>query len=129
MLSSNKNVPMVLQWGFASDKLGATAWESPNGNGFGQPRMASEATERRIDAAVEDIVREAYAVCRSTMIDNRELLERVKDALMEHETIGNDEIMDLTRTYGVFRRAEEATSDEAVMVPLIKQLALSKISA
>jgi len=105
---------MVTQWGFATDKLGATAWESQNGNGFGQPKMASEATERRIDAAVEDIVRQAYAVCRSTMTDNRELLERVKDALMEHETIGNDEIMELTRTYGVSRRVKEVPSREAV---------------
>lgn len=43
---------MVTQWGFASDKLGATAWESSQGSGFGSPQMASEETQERIDAEV-----------------------------------------------------------------------------
>ncbi len=42
----------MTQWGFSSDKLGATAWESPNGSGYGTPQMASEATQQRIDAEV-----------------------------------------------------------------------------
>merc|ERR1712070_280580 len=41
---------MVAQWGFAMEQLGATSWESPEGNGGFGPQAASPETERRIDA-------------------------------------------------------------------------------
>merc|ERR1719224_57915 len=48
---------MVTQWGFANDAMGAApvAWETPEGNGLMQPRSASPATEREIDAQVQAI--------------------------------------------------------------------------
>merc|ERR1712182_194302 len=40
---------MVAQWGFSKNKLGATSWESPDGNGGFGPKGASGATEKAID--------------------------------------------------------------------------------
>lgn len=44
---------MVTQWGFAKDKLGATAWEMPEGNGGVGPKAASPEMEARIDEEVK----------------------------------------------------------------------------
>merc|ERR1712146_346025 len=86
---------MVTQWGFASDSLSPTAWESPNGSGFGQPQMASEETQKRIDAEVEVIVRKAYKVCKDTLETNRSLLDKITDSLMENETIDAQQLVEL----------------------------------
>merc|ERR1719201_2343585 len=40
---------MVAQWGFSKDVLGATSWESPDGNGGFGPKGASPETESVID--------------------------------------------------------------------------------
>ena len=43
---------MVAQWGFSKNKLGATSWEAPDGNGGFGPQGASKATEKAIDDEV-----------------------------------------------------------------------------
>lgn len=92
---------MVTQWGFAVDELGATAWEGPNGNGLGQPRMASASTEKKIDEQVEIIVRRAYDRCFKCLSDNRNLLEEMKNTLILEETIDYLGVMKLIKEYGV----------------------------
>jgi len=91
---------MVTQWGFASDALGATAWESPNGSGFGMPQMASALTQQKIDAEVAKLVGAAYAQCKLTLETNRPLLDAVVAALLKDETIGNDELKALVKAEG-----------------------------
>jgi cell division protease FtsH len=90
---------MVAQWGFASSTLGATAWELPMGSTFATPRMASEKTQQRIDEEVERIILKAYDHCRKTLSANALLLAQIADKLVEHETLGNDELMGLVRRY------------------------------
>jgi len=83
---------MVTQWGFASDTLCATAWESPSGSGFGMPTMASEKTQKKIDVEVSKIVAKAYAGCKGAIEENRALLDAVVAKLLVEETIGTDEL-------------------------------------
>eukprot|EP00618_Florenciella_parvula_P017465 CAMPEP_0119479434 /NCGR_PEP_ID=MMETSP1344-20130328/8700_1 /TAXON_ID=236787 /ORGANISM="Florenciella parvula, Strain CCMP2471" /LENGTH=711 /DNA_ID=CAMNT_0007513667 /DNA_START=86 /DNA_END=2221 /DNA_ORIENTATION=- len=90
---------MVTQWGFASDVLGSTAWEGPNGSGFNQPQMASEETQKRIDVEVEKIVNKAYDDCFAALSSNRGLLDELTTTLMREETIGNDELKQLVKDY------------------------------
>mmetsp|Transcript_7370 Transcript_7370/g.15404 ORF Transcript_7370/g.15404 Transcript_7370/m.15404 type:complete len:742 (-) Transcript_7370:217-2442(-) len=90
---------MVTQWGFASDVLGSTAWEGPNGSGFNQPQMASEETQQRIDTEVEKIVNKAYDDCYAALSSNRGLLDELTTTLMREETIGNDELKQLVKDY------------------------------
>merc|ERR1719482_504607 len=90
---------MVTQWGFASDTLGSTAWEGPNGSGYGQPQMASEETQKKIDVEVEKIVNKAYDDCYAALSSNRGLLDTLTTTLMKEETIGNDELKQLVKDY------------------------------
>jgi len=92
---------MVTQWGFSSDKLGATAWESPNGSGFGMPQMASEATQQRIDFEVQAVVDRAYKTCKATLIANRKLLDELTNTLIKDETIGPEKVKELVQLYAV----------------------------
>merc|ERR1719359_267361 len=52
---------MVTQWGFAKEKLGAVAWEGPNGADPFRAPGASESREMQIDDEVKLLVAEAYA--------------------------------------------------------------------
>jgi cell division protease FtsH len=103
---------MVTQWGFASDTLGATAWESSQGSGFGSPQMASEATQERIDAEVSKIVDKAYTTCRTLLEDNRALLDDLTTLLMKEETIDNVALLDLVRKAGVLPKGKGAKFEE-----------------
>merc|ERR1719440_1101676 len=78
---------MVAQWGYSMGSLGATSWESPDGNGGFGPKGASPETEKRIDDEVRLIVDEAYKKCKETLTTNRALLDEVTEALIEKETI------------------------------------------
>jgi cell division protease FtsH len=91
---------MVTQWGFSSNTLGATAWESPNGSGMNAPQMASEETQEKIDAEVTKLVGAAYAQCKATLETNRPLLDAVVAALLKDETIDNAALMALIAKSG-----------------------------
>jgi cell division protease FtsH len=82
---------MVTQWGFSTSALGYTAWE-PTMEGWMGQRMASEATQTRIDAEVEVIVARAYSDCKTKLSSNRAALDAVAGALVEQETLEGDEI-------------------------------------
>ena len=90
---------MVAQWGFATEALGATAWESPNGSGYGTPNMASEKTQARIDVEVAKVVTAAYEACTATLTSNRVLMEKVVAQLLEDETIDTAQLRQLVDTY------------------------------
>jgi len=90
---------MVTQWGFASDTLGATAWEGPQGTGFNSPKMASEATQERIDAEIAAVVTRAYETVKQTLATNRALLDELAETLVERETIGFDELQALVSAH------------------------------
>merc|ERR1719198_2183398 len=100
---------MVTQWGFASGTLGSTAWEGPNGTGMGQPVMASEETQKRIDEEVEKITTKAYEECKAALIANRGLLDELTRTLIVEETIGNDSLRDLIKEWNA--RPGQATKE------------------
>merc|ERR1719149_609883 len=100
---------MVTQWGFASGTLGSTAWEGPNGTGMGQPVMASEETQRRIDVEVEKITKKAYEDCKEALTKNRGLLDELTRVLMEEETIGNDGLRELIQKWNT--KPDQATKE------------------
>jgi len=104
---------MVTQWGLATDALGATAWESPQGGGFGAPQMASEATQERIDVEVGLIVKEAYKVCKDLLVTNRVLLDEAKNYLIQEETINTVQLQKLVDDYGVTKPAKSIVFDRS----------------
>mmetsp|Transcript_23589 Transcript_23589/g.54619 ORF Transcript_23589/g.54619 Transcript_23589/m.54619 type:complete len:111 (+) Transcript_23589:2563-2895(+) len=90
---------MVAQWGYSMKKIGAVAWEAPEGNGGFGPQAASPETEKVIDAEVKEIVAKAYKVCKDTLVTNRELLEELTEMLIDKETVDFTEMQELVSKY------------------------------
>jgi cell division protease FtsH len=87
---------MVCEWGM-SEKLGPLAWEKREGPVFlgmqsGSQKEYSEAKAEEIDAEVYRLVTEGYAVAEKILTENIELLHRLSQALLDHETIDGNEV-------------------------------------
>ncbi|TQV74512.1 ATP-dependent zinc metalloprotease FtsH [Exilibacterium tricleocarpae] len=86
---------MVTKWGL-SDKLGPLNYGEDEG---AYPGMAtknySSATAKMIDEEVRRITDECYQTADKILNENRDILESMKDALMEYETIDSEQVDDL----------------------------------
>jgi cell division protease FtsH len=90
----------VTKWGL-SDKLGAQLYSEDEQGGYlgssggGQMAHLSDDTARTIDSEVKDLLDSCYQRATQILVDNRDKLEMMKDALMEYETIDSDQIDDI----------------------------------
>ncbi len=86
---------MVTKWGL-NEKMGPILYgeDDSQAPGGGNAHY-SEDTSREIDQEVKLILNEAYARAMELLQDNRDILESMKDALMEYETIDADQVDDL----------------------------------
>ena len=86
---------MVTKWGL-NEKMGPILYgeDDSQAPGGGNTHY-SEDTSREIDQEVKLILNEAYARAMELLQDNRDILESMKDALMEYETIDADQVDDL----------------------------------
>ncbi|HMC14179.1 MAG TPA: ATP-dependent zinc metalloprotease FtsH [Albitalea sp.] len=100
---------MVTRYGM-EESLGFVAFERQRPRLLDAPNApvlaeldASEATRQRIDEAVRKIVMDAFEQACAILRDNRDVLERCAQALLERETLEEE---DLTRLTGDLRRRE-----------------------
>jgi len=86
---------MVTKWGL-SDKLGPLHYGEDEGAmpGTGQANYSGE-TSKMIDQEVRQIVDRCYQRAEKLLQENRDILESMKDALMEYETIDAEQVDDL----------------------------------
>ena len=91
---------MVTRWGL-SEKLGPLQYDTDSEEPF-LGRAASQThtvyspeTAQRIDEEVRNIIDECYEKARQLLIDNREKLDMMADALMKYETIDRHQIDDI----------------------------------
>jgi len=86
---------MVTKWGL-NEKMGPILYgeDESQAPGGGNTHY-SEDTSREIDQEVKTILNDAYARATKLLTDNRDILEAMKDALMEFETIDADQVDDL----------------------------------
>lgn len=86
---------MVTRWGL-SDKLGPLLYgeEESGYPGVNAPNYSPE-TSRLIDQEVRRIIDDCYTLAEKTLHENRDILESMKDALMEYETIDSEQVADL----------------------------------
>ncbi len=86
---------MVTKWGL-SEKLGPLHYGEDEGV---YPGMAtqqySDETSKLIDEEVRIIVDRCYVRAKQILEENRDILEAMKDALMEYETIDAEQVDDL----------------------------------
>lgn len=82
---------MVAQWGM-SEKIGPVHFHIGSEHPFlgyelTQEKDYSESTARTIDAEVRRIIIAAEELCSRTLADNRQQLDSLAEALLEHETL------------------------------------------
>ena len=91
---------MVTKWGL-SEELGPLLYSEDDGEVFlgrsaaSQAKTVSSETAVAIDKEVRRIIDQCYTNAEQILTDNRELLELMKDALIEYETIDSDQIDDI----------------------------------
>ena len=91
---------MVTKWGL-SEKLGPLMYSEDEGEVFlgrsagSKIKSVSGDTAVAIDTEVRSIIDECYATATEILKSNRHLLELMKDALMEYETIDQEQINDI----------------------------------
>jgi len=82
---------MVTKYGM-SDRIGPISFNSKEevflGRDFAQSKNMSEATSALIDEEIKRIIDEAYNRCTQMISDNMPMLDKIAQALIEHETIG-----------------------------------------
>jgi len=89
---------MVTKWGM-SDKLGPLQYEDQQegylGMGGSQRTMASNETNRLIDAEIRGLVEGAHSRATQLLTDYEDQLQLLAQALLEYETLTGDEIKQL----------------------------------
>jgi cell division protease FtsH len=92
---------MVTRWGM-SDALGLVQL-APRGNqylggeaGYGGEKPVSDATARLIDAEVQRIIGECHEEAKRLLSSHRRALDALAAALLEHETLDEKQILDVT---------------------------------
>jgi len=92
---------MVTQFGMSENigpiAIGDSEHEVFLGREIGQRRAISENVAQQVDAEVKRLLDEAYQAAMTTLEENRDLLERIAEALLERETLDRDEIDLLAR--------------------------------
>ena len=90
---------MVTRFGM-SDRLGPVALGRQNGNVFmgrdiASDRDFSNETAAAIDEEVRNYVDQAYSRAKKVLVENRHVLDKLADMLIEKETVEADELQDV----------------------------------
>ncbi|TVQ89953.1 MAG: ATP-dependent metallopeptidase FtsH/Yme1/Tma family protein [Deltaproteobacteria bacterium] len=90
---------MIMDLGMSED-LGPVSWGDGDdepflGRSMAQPKSFSEETSRRIDSEVRAICQRAYDTALSILTQNQRALERVAEALLEHESLTAEQFTSL----------------------------------
>ncbi len=84
---------MVINYGL-SDALGPLDYDLEENGGYSMKKVSSY-TEKLIDEEVKAIISDRYQVAETILKENSDILEAMKEALMEYETIDSDQVADL----------------------------------
>lgn len=87
---------MVTKWGL-SEKMGPMMYEEDEGEVFlgrsvTQRKNVSAQTAMDIDNEIRAIIDRCYEIAKNILLDNREKLDMMADALMQYETIDSDQV-------------------------------------
>ncbi|MCK4504521.1 MAG: ATP-dependent zinc metalloprotease FtsH [Candidatus Aegiribacteria sp.] len=87
---------MVCEWGMSEELGPITHSETSDtiflGREFNRTRDYSEHTARVIDSEIKRFVEEAYTTAHDILKDNKDIVERIAEQLLEKETISSTEI-------------------------------------
>src|SRR5690606_5996939 len=91
---------MVTRWGM-SDAIGPVSLVAEQGQYLGATQTGiassfSQATAERVDAATRAIIEECYDKALELLGEHRDALDKLAAALMEHESLDEQEVLDAT---------------------------------
>ena len=91
---------MVTRWGM-SDAIGPVSLAAEGGQYLGGQQSGvgqsfSQATLERVDKATRQIIEECYREALALLTKHRRELKQLADALMEHESLDEQEVLDAT---------------------------------
>jgi cell division protease FtsH len=90
------------------------------GREFAQRREISERTAQMVDDEVKRLIDEAYARATIILNQNRELLDRIAQALLDRETIDREDLDRLVKNLPLPPRSLPPTDSAAAQTPLAK---------
>ncbi|MDA7907902.1 ATP-dependent zinc metalloprotease FtsH [Akkermansiaceae bacterium] len=100
-MATNLARKMVCEWGMSTD-LGMVEYGDGGGGGgflsrdmMGQSKNYSEDTAQKIDNEIKDLIDHAYKEAERLLKENRTLLDKISEALLEFETLDAKHIKDL----------------------------------
>lgn len=90
---------MVCEWGM-SEKMGPLSYGTKEeqiflGRDFSIQKNFSDETAKLIDLEVKALVMGGYNKAKEILTENRDTLEKIFKALLEHETLNRDEIVEI----------------------------------
>lgn len=90
---------MVRSWGM-SDELGPLTYGQQDeqiflGREIAQHRDYSEATAQKIDSEISAVVKDSYAKAKEILTDNRDILDKLAEILLDKETVMGKELDEL----------------------------------
>ncbi len=90
---------MVTEYGMTTElgpvKLGSEGGEPFAGRDFGRGREYSESIAERVDIEVRALIEQAHNEAYQVLSDNRDILDRLALALLEHETLDHNQIAEI----------------------------------
>jgi cell division protease FtsH len=92
---------LVCEYGM-SEKLGPVNWSEKAdevflGKSISRPSTLSQHTAELIDDEVRALVQRGYDRARTTLLENLDVLHRIADALLERETLDQEDFAELVR--------------------------------
>jgi len=96
---------MVCEWGMSED-LGMVEYGEPQAEVFlardiSRPRTYSESTAQKIDSAIKELIDWSCSEARKILVDKKDALELIAQALLEYETLDAIHIMDILEHGGM----------------------------
>ena len=90
---------MVTQWGM-SDKMGSMTYGEQQehvfmGRDFGHTKDYSEQVAYELDVEIKKIIDEKYQLAKTILNENRDILDELANALLDHETVDAAEFDEL----------------------------------
>ena len=90
---------MVTQWGM-SEKMGSMTYGEQQehvfmGRDFGHTKDYSEQVAYELDVEIKKIIDEKYQLAKTILNENRDILDELANALLDHETVDAAEFDEL----------------------------------
>lgn len=105
---------MVAEWGL-SDTLGPIAYDAPSGEVFlghsiAKRKNIADKTAETVDEEIRKVIDTAYEKAQTILTENKDELERLAEALMEFETLNQEEIHTVVKGDKIIREVNKTAT-------------------